>query len=109
MTLSDLQADLRHLLRGLEHPPLGSGVALAEECGEVNQLLLDHHAYGKPLRGEALSSELADVLICLCEIASQHGLDLEAGMSRRLEKLREQAPRWREDLGPALRRARGEA
>lgn len=106
--LDALREHLAQLLRGLEHPPLGSVAALAEEVGEVSQHLLDHHAYGKALDTDALGSELADVLICLCEIATAHGISFDAAVAKRVERLAGQVPGWREKLSEPLRRARGE-
>lgn len=101
-TIEDLQKRLKEILRGLEHPPLGSAAALAEEVGEVSKLLLDHHAYGKALDPAALGGELADVLVCLCEIATLHGVDLDAAGAKKLADLATRAPGWRKDLGAAL-------
>jgi NTP pyrophosphatase (non-canonical NTP hydrolase) len=95
------------ILAGLEHPPLGMAAALAEECGEVARVLLDHHGYGRPLDPDSLGHELADVLVCLFEIAGAHGIDFDRALERRLVLLESQAPRWREELAQALRRARG--
>ena len=101
-TIDDLQKRLKDLLRGLEHPPLGSVAALSEEVGEVAKLLLDHHAYGKALDPAALGGELADVLVCLCEIATLHGVDLGDAAAKKLSDLATRAPQWRKDLGAAL-------
>jgi NTP pyrophosphatase (non-canonical NTP hydrolase) len=97
---------LAEILAGLEHPPLGAGVALAEECGEVAKHLLDHHAYGRPLERDALGSELADVFVCICEIATLHRIDLDAAVAAKEESLRKLAPEWRVTLAEALKRAR---
>lgn len=104
--LEALRARLATLLNGLEHPPLGAGVALAEECGEVNKHLLDHHAYGRPLEKSKLAGELIDVLICLCEIATLHGLDLDAAAREKLADLERRVPAWRAELSESLKRAR---
>jgi NTP pyrophosphatase (non-canonical NTP hydrolase) len=101
-TIDELQARLKEILLGLEHPPLGSAAALAEEAGEVSKILLDHHAYGRPLDPKDLGGELADVIVCLCEIATLHGIDLAEAAARKLASLAERAPGWRKDLGAAL-------
>jgi NTP pyrophosphatase (non-canonical NTP hydrolase) len=102
ITLRDLQARLADVLRGLAHPPLASGAALSEEVGEVAKHLLDHHGYGKALDAGALGAELADVLVCVCEIATLHGIDLDASVRGKLADLASRAPGWRKDLGAAL-------
>ena len=102
LTLQELQTRLKRLLRGLEHPPLASATALSEEVGEVAKHLLDHHGYGKPLATEALALELADVLVCVCEIATLHGIDLSGAMDKKLADLAGRVPKWKADLGAAL-------
>ena len=102
ITLPDLQARLAEILRRLAHPPLGSVAAMSEEVGEVAKLLLDHHAYGKALDPAALGDELADVLVCLCEIATLHKVDLGDAVLRKIGDLAARAPGWRKDLGAAL-------
>lgn len=108
-TLESLRQRLDTVLQGLQHPPLASSTALAEECGEVARLLLDHHAYGAALDKDALGGELMDVIVCICEIASLHGIDLDTAASAKLEDLGNRAPKWRTELGDALRKARGDA
>lgn len=107
-TLESLRQRLDSILQDLQHPPIGSATALAEECGEVAKLLLDHHAYGAALDKKDLGGELMDVIVCVCEIASLHAIDLDAAASAKLEDLADRAPRWREQLGDALREARGD-
>jgi NTP pyrophosphatase (non-canonical NTP hydrolase) len=102
LTLVDMQARLKSLLAGLEHPPLGAATALSEEVGEVARHLLDHHAYGRPFEADALASELADVLVCINEIATLHGIDLSAAAERKLVDLAGRVPKWKLDLGAAL-------
>lgn len=106
LTIAAASRRLRRILRDLDHPPLGQAAALAEECGEVAEVLLNTHAYGKPLQREALGGELADVFVCLAEIAATHGIRLEQAIERKLEHLARKAPQWRRELAPALRAAR---
>lgn len=107
--LEQLRARFTEILAGLEHPPLGAATALAEECGEVAKLLLDHHAYGKAMDVGELGGELCDVLICLFEIATLHGVDLDAAIAAKDADLSRRAPKWREQLGEALKKSRGDA
>lgn len=97
---------LSRALRGLDHPPLGQSTALAEECGEVAKVLLDHHAYGKPLDRALLGGELADVFTCLAEIATHHGIDLGTAIEAKTKDLAVRARKWRKELSPQLARAR---
>ena len=107
--LEELRLRFAAILQDLDHPPLGAGVALAEECGEVARVLLDHHAYGKPLDQEMLGSELMDIFVVIAEIATLHGIDLDAAAAHKLDDLARRAPSWRADpsMVAALRRARG--
>lgn len=106
LTFEAFRTRLAEILRGLEHPPLGTAAALAEECGEVSSLLLEHYAYGKELDPTALASELMDVVTCVCEIATLHGVDLDVAARAKVEDLGARAPKWREQLQDALRRSR---
>ncbi|HMS15573.1 MAG TPA: hypothetical protein PKA37_01960 [Planctomycetota bacterium] len=106
LSLDQARAQFAAILSGLEHPNLGMAAALAEECGEVAKLLLDHHAYGKPLDSQKLGGELIDVFICLCEVATRHGVDLDAALKDKMSDIALRAPQWRADLSEALRRAR---
>jgi len=107
-SLEDLRVRFMEILEDLLHPPLGASTALAEETGEVARLLLDHHAYGKPLVADDLASELMDVFVCLCEIATLHGVDLNAAAQAKIKDLEHRAPQWRKDIGDALRKSHGE-
>lgn len=106
-TLEQARREFARILEGLDHPPLGMAAALAEECGEVARLLLDRHAYGKPLEKTRLAGELMDVFVCLCEIATSAGVDMDAAVAAKLHDLGERAPAWRVELAEALRKARG--
>ena len=103
LTLEAFRKETSTVLAGLEHPPLGSGVALAEECGEVAKILLDVHGYGRPLDPAALAGELVDVLVCIAEIATAHGIDLDRAARTKLDDLARRAPAWRAD--PVLMQA----
>lgn len=104
-TLRDLQSRLAASLAGLHHPPLGSAAALAEEVGELSKHLVDHHCYGKAFDRAAFGAELADVLICVAELATLHGVDLQDAALAKIADVERLAPKWRTQLGGALERA----
>lgn len=104
-TLRDLQCRLAASLAGLHHPPLGSAAALAEEVGELSKHLVDHHCYGKAFDRAAFGAELADVLICVAELATLHGVDLQDAALAKIADVERLAPKWRTQLGGALERA----
>lgn len=101
MELNALQAELRVLTEGIEHPRVGAALALAEECGEVMRCVLDHEYYGKDIR-DPLEDELGDVLVSLCELADRYGLSMADAAVRAVAKIREKAPAWRDELGERL-------
>lgn len=74
------------------HTPRNLALALVGEVGESCELLQwksDENvtaALEKPAFVEALSDELADVLISLVRLASVAGVDLEKAVTRKIEK-----------------------
>jgi NTP pyrophosphatase (non-canonical NTP hydrolase) len=104
-TIADLQARLAVVLSGLRHPPLGAAAALAEETGELSKLLVDHYCYGKPFDKKAFGDELADVFICLSELASLHDVDLQGAVTSKIDAVARKADGWRASLGSALKEA----
>lgn len=106
MDLTTLQADVARVLGAVAHPRVGAALALAEETGEVCDLVLKRECYGEPLAPEALAGELADVLVCVAELANHYGVDLTAAARAKLADLAARAPKWEATLGPSLARAR---
>ena len=105
MTLDDLQRELRTLTQGIEHPRVGSALALAEECGEVMRCVLDREYYGKDVTRD-LEGEVGDVLVALTELCDRFGISLETSAVAAVEKIRRKAPQWRAELGDRLVRLR---
>ena len=101
LTLEALQAEIRTLTQGIEHPRVGSALALAEECGEVMRCVLDREYYGKDVTA-ALADEVGDVLIALTELCDRFGLSLAASAEMAVAKLRRKAPEWKKELGNRL-------
>lgn len=106
MDLSQLQQRVETILAQVRHPRVGSALALAEETGEVCDLVLKRECYGEPLDAAALGGELADVLVCVAELASCYGIDLAEAARLKLDDLAQRAPKWAETLGPHLTAAR---
>jgi NTP pyrophosphatase (non-canonical NTP hydrolase) len=103
--LDRLQADVRTLTRGIEHPRVGAALALAEECGEILRCVLDREYYGKDVK-TALEEEVGDLLIALLEVCDRYGVSLSAAARGAIAKLERKAPQWREELGPRLQELR---
>lgn len=105
MNLSELQERVRTTLADVAHPRVGAALALSEETGEVCDLVLKRECYGKQI-GDALGGELADVLVCVAELANAYGVDLDAAARDKLADLEGRVPTWVSDLGPSLAAAR---
>ncbi len=105
-TLESVQARVAEILGALAHPRVGASLALSEECGEVAKLVLEREVYGQVGSDEALAGELCDVLVCVAELGNLYGIDLGAALSSKLDDLALRAPKWTEDFGPGLARAR---
>jgi hypothetical protein len=105
MTLDELQVRLRTLTVGIEHPRVGSALALAEECGEVMRCVLDKEYYGKDVTA-ALQDEIGDVLVALTELCDRFGISLAKSAEQAVAKIAKKAPQWRAELGDRLIRLR---
>lgn len=71
---------------------LAQAAKLAEEVGELQAEVLGHAGYQRSTKwqrftAESMSSELADVMICVAILASSHGIDLGKALAARIEKI----------------------
>ena len=105
MTIDELQKKIRDLTVGIEHPRVGSALALGEECGEVMRCVLDQEYYGKDIQA-ALADEVGDVLVALTEVCERFGISLAASAEQAVAKIARKAPQWRAELGDRLIRLR---
>ncbi|MGH3772547.1 MAG: MazG nucleotide pyrophosphohydrolase domain-containing protein [Pseudonocardiaceae bacterium] len=76
------------------HPAfvLAQAVKLAEEVGELQAEVLGHAGYQRATKDqrftvESMSSELADVMICVAILASSHDIDLSKALTAKIEKI----------------------
>jgi NTP pyrophosphatase (non-canonical NTP hydrolase) len=106
LDLAALQQRVAVLLAPVAHPRAGAALALAEETGEVCKLVLERECYGTPDATDKLGGELADVLVCVAELATRYGIDLDAVVQAKLEDLARRVPGWTAKLGPPLEDAR---
>lgn len=101
MNLDDLQARVREITVGIEHPRVGAALALAEECGEVMRCVLDREYYGKDNDAQ-LADEVGDTLIALAELCDRFGISLAASAEQAVAKIAAKAPQWKAELGDRL-------
>ncbi|MBV9140885.1 MAG: hypothetical protein JO115_08195 [Pseudonocardiales bacterium] len=71
---------------------LAQAVKLAEEVGELHAEVLGHAGYQRASKDqrfttESISSELADVMICVAILASSHDIDLGQALASKIEKI----------------------
>ncbi|MGH3867613.1 MAG: MazG nucleotide pyrophosphohydrolase domain-containing protein [Pseudonocardiaceae bacterium] len=71
---------------------LAQAVKLAEEVGELQAEVLGHAGYQRATKDqsfttESLSSELADVMICVAILARSHDIDLSKALASKIEKI----------------------
>ena len=92
LTLSDAQRLVDEWIQtyGVRYfSPLTNMAVLTEEGGEVARLMARQYgdqSFKKSDEGRELADELADVLWVLLCIANQTGVDLEAALTKNLEK-----------------------
>lgn len=92
LTLSDAQRLVDEWIQtyGVRYfSPLTNMAVLTEEVGEVARLMARQYgdqSFKKSDEGRELADELADVLWVLLCIANQTGVDLEAALTKNLEK-----------------------
>ena len=71
---------------------LAQAAKLAEEVGELQAEILGHAGYQRATKDrcfttESLSSELADVMICVAILASSYKIDLGKALASKIEKI----------------------
>ena len=101
MELSEAQARVDAWIGQFEEgywPPLANLARLTEEVGEVARVL--NHRFGPKTKkaeeaAQDLGEELADVLFVLLVIANSQGIDMDAALTRVLEKYKARdSNRW---------------
>jgi NTP pyrophosphatase (non-canonical NTP hydrolase) len=87
---------LRRALRSdaSSHPAfvLAQAAKLAEEVDELQAEVLGHAGYQRASKDqcfttESMSSELADVMICVAILASSHDIDLNKALSSKIKNI----------------------
>jgi NTP pyrophosphatase (non-canonical NTP hydrolase) len=106
MEIKQAQALLRKLLKEIQHPRLAAFIALSEEVGEVADAVMKYEVYEEHQQLDHLQGELADVLICLLELANVYDIDLEAALQKKLEGLPARITQWTQQLQGLLDKKR---
>ncbi|HOO76573.1 MAG TPA: MazG-like family protein [bacterium] len=103
MKISQAQQAIKDLLGEMEHPRLGSYIALSEEVGEVADEIMNLEIYGRKHDTADLASEMGDVMVALCELANVYGIDLESVFTAKVEELKPRVSEWERTLAETLR------
>jgi NTP pyrophosphatase (non-canonical NTP hydrolase) len=102
-TLSQLQEAQKKLLEGIEHPRLGNIVGLFEEVGELSKEIMEIEFYNSSKKKE-LEDECADVFLSLLSLCDSYGINLESAYERKINKIENKIPEWKEKYGANLKR-----
>ena len=106
MEIHQAQQKIKELLGEIEHPRLASFVALTEEVGEVANEIMRKEIYEETEDMEELKAEIADVLICVLELANVYNFDLDSEFEKKLEQIKPRAEGWKMELKDLLERKR---
>ncbi len=106
MEIQQAQQKIKELLGEIEHPRLASFIALTEEVGEVANEIMKKEIYEETEDIEELKGEIADVLICVLELANVYNFDLSSEFEKKLERIKPRADKWKIELKDLLEEKR---
>lgn len=106
MEIKQAQEKVKELLGDIEHPRLASFIALTEEVGEVANEVMKKEVYGETQDLDALKAEVADVFLCIVELANVYGFDLSDEVDKKFATIEPRAEKWKEELGDTLQEKR---
>ncbi len=106
MEIHQAQQKIKELLGEIEHPRLASFVALTEEVGEVANEVMKKEIYEETDDIKELKAEIADVLICVLELANVYNFDLDSEFEKKLEHIKPRTKKWKVDLKDLLEKKR---
>lgn len=104
-SIQKLQEQQKELLKGIEHPRVGNVIGLFEEVGELSKEIMEMEIYGEDKK-EALEDECADLLFSLFSVCDSYDVDLQDAYLRKIEKITDKIPEWREKYGSQLSKLR---
>ena len=102
MEFKDAQRKVKEMSGSLEHPRLASFIALTEEVGEIANEIMKHEIYEEKDHSNDISSEVADTLFALLELANVYGIDLDHEFSKKLESLQPRFEEWKKSFGEKM-------
>lgn len=106
MEIKEAQKKVKELFKEIEHPRLGSFIALTEEIGEVANEIMKLEIYEESKDSEKLKKEIADVMLMLTELCNVYNIDLDEEFTKKLEEIKPRSKRWKIDLRDIIERKR---
>ena len=103
MEITDAQKEVEKVLGDIRHPRLASFIALTEEVGELADQIMKLEIYDETTDKADLKGELADCLICLFELSTVYGIDLDTEFQNKIENLGPRAEKWKSSLKTVLK------
>ena len=94
MSITNAQQTVAELFKNITHPRLGSFIALTEEVGELANEIMRKEIYEENSDNIAISTELADVFVCLLELANLYGVDLQSSFDDKITSLTPRIKKW---------------
>lgn len=106
MDIKQAQKKIKEMLGELEHPRLASFIALTEEVGEVADEIMKKEIYEEKTSLDDLKGEMADVFVCLLELANVYNIDLGLEFEKKMKNLEPRAKEWKGKLKELLDKKR---
>ncbi len=106
MEIKEAQKKVKELLGAIEHPRIGSFIALTEEIGEVADQIMKLEIYEQTKDITELKKEVADVLFMLMELSNVYDIDLENEFLKKCSDIEPRAEKWKLQLKDIMDRKR---
>ena len=94
MQINEAQKTIQELFKNISHPRLASFIALTEEVGELANEIMKKEIYEENKDHEKIQDELADVLVCLFELANLYNIDIEKQFKKKISDLQPRIKQW---------------
>ncbi|PIU09070.1 MAG: nucleotide pyrophosphohydrolase [Candidatus Moranbacteria bacterium CG_4_8_14_3_um_filter_34_16] len=106
MDIKQAQEKIKDLFGEMEHPRLASFIALTEEVGEVANEVMKCEIYEEKNNTDDLKIEIADVFVCILELANVYNFDLSSEFEKKVSHLEPRAKEWKLKLKDLLEKKR---
>ena len=94
MSIKNAQQTVAELFKNITHPRLGSFIALTEEVGELANEIMKKEIYEETNHNNEIKAEMADVFVCLLELANLYNVNLEAEFDKKIASLTPRVKEW---------------